>query len=106
MAFVTLSADPDVAAWISPRFHRYAEELGVVLKGVHELMLFDRVPDDPLNAGKTLGCRCGWKKHITWHFWELTKPHTTNSVWLHDALKEHVLSFTDPTHYTYYPQGV
>lgn len=106
---LAVSANPreDSNRWLSGKLQDYADQLGVKLKGEHTIVLCDAGAwDDPLQIRKRIACSCGWKKLITDHFWTLTAPATTWSVWIHDALKEHVLSFTDPMHYTYYPQGV
>lgn len=79
--------------------HR-AEELGVKQRGTHELLVSGRLnPIDPLNQARRLWCSCGWEKTIS----AKTLLTTQTPVFL-DALTEHALSQTDPTHYTYYPR--
>lgn len=101
MAYVTIDSrdiNKDIQAWASERVKRYAQEYGVELRGEHKLLLSPEGRD--LWPGLRISCSCGWTKLITKQLAQLT----TGSAIFHDALKEHVLSFTDPNHYTYYPQ--
>lgn len=103
MAFVTFplicDSRTDHMLWAGERLHRYAETLGVKLKGEHRLEMV--CAPAALDDRWRLRCSCGWEKRFY-----STQLLTTGSPVFHDALKEHVMSFTDPDHYTYYPQGV
>ena len=102
MAFVTIpvpcGSDKDAMRWASAVVRTLAEKYGVQLRGEHHLSLHTQLLEDPLNIAAKLVCSCGWAKVIY-----PQRLLTTGSPELRDALMEHVLSFTDPEHYTYYP---